>query len=68
MAGQFATSIKAKKLVLTHFSMRHSTPGSEFTVTDILRETRDQSFPHGELVAADDLMVMDIAPRTWSEK
>lgn len=68
MAGEFATAIKAKKLVLTHFSMRHSTPGSEFTVADILQETRKQTFPHGELIAADDLMALDIPPRSWSEK
>ncbi len=68
MAGAFATSIRAKRLILTHFSMRHSTPGSEFSVDDIVNETRASTYMEGQLLAAHDLMVFDVPPITWPKE
>ena len=66
MAGAFATSIRAGKLVLNHFSARY--PGND-DVDEDAKRTMDairglaESTYEGEVVCARDLMSFDVAPR-----
>jgi ribonuclease Z len=60
MAGRFAHSIEAKKLVLTHFSMRYTTAAEgELGVADLQREAQKEC-PHTTVVCAEDFSVFDI--------
>ena len=67
MAGQFARKIKAKKLVLTHFSQRYkrvsdiegSGNDDTATVKKLLMQA-EKAFLPGNVVDADDFMVIQI--------
>ena len=67
MAGQFATSIRVKKLVLTHFSQRYKSVGNaepssnvdeNETVSKLVKQA-EKTFT-GCIIAADDFMVIHL--------
>ena len=67
MAGQSAGKIKAKKLVLTPFSQRYrkvsdiEENGTDDTLTvKKLLIQAEKAFPQGNVVVADDFMVIQI--------
>jgi len=60
MAGKFAQTLNAKKMILTHFSMRYTTAKEgELGVDDLLKEAQNEC-PHTTVLAADDFAVFDI--------
>ena len=61
MAGEFAARIKAKKLIITHFSQRYSTATApdEVTVDDLVKEAKHEC-PDTAVLAAFDLQSFDI--------
>ncbi|KAJ8463650.1 hypothetical protein ONZ51_g10127 [Trametes cubensis] len=67
MAGAFAKRIRARKLVLNHFSARY--PGNDDVneearrIMDGIRELAVNSFGSGEVICARDLMSFDVGPR-----
>ena len=69
MAGHFITKIKAKKLVLTHFSQRYKGSVSDNTgvksddcesVGKLLKQA-EKIFTAGSVIAAEDLMVIQLS-------
>lgn len=66
MAGTFATRIRARKLLLNHFSARY--PGNDDVneetrrIMGRIRELAESTF-EGEVVCARDLMSFDVGPR-----
>ncbi|OSD04524.1 Metallo-hydrolase/oxidoreductase [Trametes coccinea BRFM310] len=66
MAGAFAKKIRARKLVLNHFSARY--PGNDDTdeearkIMGRIRELAESTFG-GEVICARDLMSFDVGPR-----
>ncbi|KAI0355381.1 Metallo-hydrolase/oxidoreductase [Trametes cingulata] len=67
MAGAFARRIRARKLVLNHFSARY--PGNDDVDEDArrimgrIRELAESTYGGGEVVCARDLMSFDVSPR-----
>ena len=64
MAGRFATKLRAKELILTHYSQRYRPIDSELkegesSVAKLLQQAKE-SF-EGEVIAADDLKVVACA-------
>eukprot|EP01114_Cavostelium_apophysatum_P016865 TRINITY_DN4888_c0_g1_i1.p1 TRINITY_DN4888_c0_g1~~TRINITY_DN4888_c0_g1_i1.p1 ORF type:complete len:315 (-),score=57.66 TRINITY_DN4888_c0_g1_i1:26-970(-) len=61
MAGEFANRIRAKKLFITHFSMRYDTESTEgaITVNDLLNETQREC-PDTVVTAAEDFRKYEI--------
>lgn len=67
MAGRFATSIRAKKLVLTHFSQRYKSVGNAEPTINVdesenvskLVKQAEKTFT-GCIIAADDFMVIQV--------
>ena len=63
MAGRFATLIRARTLVITHFSQRYRAgndgmrSGAE-SVEKLIKQAKDHF--NGEVVAADDLLVIPV--------
>lgn len=61
MAGRFAHQIRAKKLILTHFSMRYTTADAsagELTTLDLVKEAQVEC-PDTAVIAAEDFGVYD---------
>lgn len=61
MAGRFATKLKAKKLILTHYSQRYRPIDSELkegesSIAKLLEQAKE-SF-QGEVIAADDFTIV----------
>lgn len=54
MAGLFGKAMGAKKMILTHFSMRYATGEGGKTVADLVTEAQSQC-PGTQVLAADDL-------------
>ena len=66
MAGHFATQVKAKKLVLTHFSQRYNgvndnmaTKDADCNVKKLVKQA-EKVFMTGNIVAAEDFLVIPI--------
>jgi ribonuclease Z len=61
MAGEFAARLKAKKLIITHFSQRYSTATGpdEITVEHLVKEAQHEC-PDTAVLAAADLQNFDI--------
>ena len=62
MAGMFAKSVNAKRLIITHFSQRyypvnHSIP--EESVTALIDQARE-TFESNDVIAAEDLMIVKV--------
>ena len=66
MAGHFAAQVKAKKLVLTHFSQRYKGVNDNLAAQDAdcnvkkLVKQAEKVFMTGSLVAAEDFLVIPI--------
>ncbi|XP_033105871.1 zinc phosphodiesterase ELAC protein 1-like [Anneissia japonica] len=64
MAGEFARSVGAKKLVITHFSQRYKTKDSELKgdeqTTDKLLQQAKDAFQCDNVIAAEDLLTLTI--------
>ena len=69
MAGHFAGKIKAKKLVLTHFSQRYKGVSDSVATTTVTNDSDSvqkllkqakEAFSPGSVVAAEDFMIMQI--------
>ncbi len=61
MAGEFAAKIKAKKLILTHFSMRYQIYAeSELSVKDLVQEAQKACGEATQVVAAEDLLKIEL--------
>ncbi len=63
MAGRFASCIKAKKLVMTHFSQRYRSSNDEIkkdevSVDKLLQQAKN--YFKGEVIAADDFTVINV--------
>lgn len=64
MAGIFAHKIKAKKMILTHFSSRYGASGekneeSGLTIDDLVKEAQVEC-PNAQVLAAEDLKKFDL--------
>ena len=66
MAGRFATSIGAKKLILNHFSARYKgdddTDKESAKVMDAIKALAQQEYS-GDVVTARDLMTVSVDPK-----
>jgi len=64
IVGSFASSLHAKKLVLTHFSQRYRTSQEECREDEnnvlFLADQTKETFTEGEVLAAEDLYVLQI--------
>lgn len=66
MAGHFAAQVKAKKLVLTHFSQRYKGVNDNLAAQDAdcnvkkLVKQAEKVFMTGSIVAAEDFLVIPI--------
>ena len=63
MAGHFATKIKAKKLILTHFSQRYKGVNDNIDDSDSVEKLLKQAegaFKSGSVVTAEDFLVIQL--------